>query len=200
MNIISLIVLLILSRRNEPEISGTLHTLEGYLNSIEIDTKYTLEKIEISKKIRPYVPIEYTESFNKSIIITESIVKLTEVNKLINSLDTEFVYSVEMESTERIKKIINIVQNEIQSASLKDLGFALDLISNIENYKKIFGVLTTVLKEPGALNDPNSLMKLMDVFLAGSVEKDKSKIKDLSNMIDIFKMLDSTKKDKPNEA
>jgi len=51
------------------------------------------------------------------------------------------------------------------------------------------------------LSDPSSLIDLATTFMDGGSEKDKEKVKEMSKMFEILKMLDTpTKPDKPNEA
>ena len=196
-----LFILLMISKNTEVQnVDNPLHKIRSYMNDMEIDYKYTKEKIKIAKKIRPYVPNNYTSAYDKSLIMTEKLTKIIEVSDYVNTLELAEIKSVDLPPMERLQHIVNIVQNEAKSSKVENLGMVLDLLVNMDNYKKMFGLFTNVMKDKNSLNDPSTLVKLMDTFMDGKSEKDKEKIKDMSKMLEVFKMLDTPpSKSKPNE-
>lgn len=166
---------------------------------MEIDYEYTKEKIKIAKKIRPYVPTDYTSAYDKSLIITEKFIRIIEASDYINTLEMVEVKPVDLPPLERLQHIVNIVQHEAKSSKVENLGIVLDLLVNMDNYKKMFGLFTNVMRDKKLFNDPTTLVKLMDTFMDGKSEKDQEKIKDMSKMLDLFKMFEGSQKSKPNE-
>lgn len=200
---ILLFLFMLLSQNTEIQsVDVPLHKIKSYLNNIEIDYKYTREKIKIANKIKPYVPTDYIEAFDKSLIVTEKLIKIVEVLDYINTLEIVEVEPIELPPIERLQHIVNIVQEEAKNSKLENLGMVLDLLVNMDNYKKVFNVLTSMMKDKKSINDPNTLVKLMDTFMEGKSDKDKEKVKEMSKMLEVFKMLDtpSSSQSKPNES
>lgn len=200
---ILLFLFMLLSQNTEIQsVDVPLHKIKSYLNNIEIDYKYTREKIKIANKIKPYVPTDYIEAFDKSLIVTEKLIKIVEVLDYINTLEIVEVEPIELPPIERLQHIVNIVQEEAKNSKLENLGMVLDLLVNMDNYKKVFNVLTTMMKDKKSVNDPSTLVKLMDTFMEGKSDKDKEKVKEMSKMLEVFKMLDtpSSSQSKPNES
>ena len=79
------------------------------------------------------------------------------------------------------------------------MGTVLNLILNIDKYKKMLNAYNSLMNNKNPLSDTNSIISLMETFMEGSSEKDKEKIKEMSKMMDILKMLDTPNKEKPNE-
>lgn len=191
-----LLLLLLSTRENTTQGADLLHTFKGYINGIQLDYKYTADKIRIVRKIRPYLPVEYIDIINKSIVITEKLVRLMEVKEFVNSVEVDEIKPVDMEPKDKMLKVVHIIQEDVKSTKMNNLGFALDLIGNIDNYKNMFELLNTVKKDGKTLSDPDSIFKLMETFV-GSSPKDKEKVKELTKMMDLFKLLDTSKKETP---
>lgn len=195
-----LFLLLMLSNKaQEQNVESPLHKINSYINDMEINYMYTKEKIKIAKKIRPYVPNDYSKAYDKSLLITEKFIKILEVTDYINTLEIMETEPIDLPPIERLQKIVNIVQDEAKSSKVENLGMVLDLLVNMDNYKKMFSVFTNLMKDKKSLNDPSTLVKLMDTFMDGKSDKEKEKIKDMSKMLEVFKMLDTPSKSKPNE-
>lgn len=194
-----LFILLMLKNTEVQSVDNPLHKIKSYINNMEIDYKYTRDKIKIAKKIRPYVPNDYASAYDKSLITTEKLIKIIEVSDYINTLEIVEIEPVDLPPMERLQRIVNIVQDEAKNSKVENLGMVLDLLVNMDNYKKMFNLFTNIIKDKKSLNDPSTLVKLMDTFMEGKSEKDKEKIKDMSKMLEVFKMLDAPSKNKPNE-
>lgn len=194
---ILLVILYLLNM--ESTASNPLHNVTNYLSALEVDSDYTEEKIRIMKKISPYMPSQYNSTISKSILITEKIVRLIDVVEFLKIEDTPRTTSIELESKDRLKKIVNIVQDEVKSSKIDNMGMIMELILNMDKYKKMLQAYNTISRNKNGISDINSIMALMEAFMDGSSEKDKEKIKEMARMMDIMKILDSPKKEKPNE-
>lgn len=198
-----ILILLLLLLNKDNDVQNPLHSVKEYVNGIKINYKYTSDKIRIVKKIRPYLPSEYSDSVNRSIAVTEKLIKLLEAKDYIQSIDSmdiDKITEIEMEPKDKMLKIVHIIQEEVQNSKMDNLGFALDLVGNIDNYKNMFSLLTTFMKDKKSLNEPNNIMKLMESFLGGNNPKDKEKLKELSKMMELLKVLDTPKKEISNES
>ena len=200
---ILLFLFILLSKNNEIQnVDAPLHKIKNYVNNMEIDYKYTREKIKIANKLRPYVPNDYIKTYDKSLIVTEKLIKIVEVLDYINTLEIVEVEPMDLPPIEKLQHIVNIVQEEAKNSKVENLGMILDLLVNMDNYKKVFNILTATMKDKKSLNDPNTLIKLTDTFMEGKSDKDKEKIKEMAKMLELFTMLDipSDSKSNPNES
>ncbi|WFA09431.1 hypothetical protein [Tissierella sp. Yu-01] len=196
---ILLLLLFLLNNGSNISSQDTIHTLKNYLNSIEINNNYTKEKIKIAKKVVPLLPIEYAVPINKSVLVTEKIVKILEAKEFINSYEVPRISELDLEPKERLQRIVYTVQEEVKSSKIDDLGMVLDLLLNMDRYKKMLSTFTSLMSNKNSLNDTNSISKLIDIFVEGSNEEEKEKINDMVKMFDILKLLNNNE-NKPNEA
>ena len=196
---ILLIIIYLLNNNIEFNSINSLHTIKNYFNTLEVDSRYTKEKIQIAKKIVPLLPVEYLTTFNKSIFITERIIKTLELAEFLQLSDVDNLTALDLEPKERIQKIVSTVQEEIQSSKLENLGIVLDLILNMEKYKKLLSTFSNIKSKNNS--DKGNIMNLVDILMEGSNEKDKEKVKEMSKMFDLLKLLDGPKTiEEPNEG
>lgn len=195
-----LILLYLLTNDQNSKSLDSLHTIKNYLTTIEIDSNYTQEKINIAKKVGPLLPIEYGVPFNKSILITQKVVKIMELMDFLRTSETPQLTTLELEPKARLQKIVLTIQEEVNSSKIENLGLVLDLLINMEKYKKMFGAFNSLMNTKNPLSDTNSIMNILETFMGGSSEKDKEKIKEMYKMMDLLKILDMPRKDKPNEV
>lgn len=196
---ILLILIYLLNNNIELNSINSLHTIKNYFNTLEVDSRYTKEKIQIAKKIVPLLPVEYLTTFNKSIFITERIIKILELVEFLQLSDVDNLTALDLEPKERIQKIVSTVQEEIQSSKLENLGIVLDLILNMEKYKKLLSTFSNIKSKNNS--DKGNIMNLVDILMEGSNEKDKEKVKEMSKMFDLLKLLDGPKTiEEPNEG
>lgn len=188
------------SNTNTEAALNPLHNVNNYLSTIEINQVYTKEKIKIAKKIGPLLPQEYAPAFNRSLLITEKVAKVMETMDFIKTSEVAPMTALDLEPKARLQKIVATVQDEVKSSQIENLGIVLDLLLNMDKYKKMLGAYTSLKNNKNPLSDTNSIMSLLDVFMDGGSDKDKEKIKDMTKMMDLMKILDSPKKDKPNES
>lgn len=195
---ILILLLLLLNKNSDSQNVDFIHNVKNYVRGIEVDYRYTGEKIKIVKKIRPYLPAEYIDTVNKSILVTEKLVKLLEVKEFMEIIEMEEVRPVEMEPKDKLLKVVNLIQEDVKNSKIENLGFALDLIGNIDNYKNMLNIFTSIMRDKKSLNDPATLMKLASTFL-GDNPKEQEKLKELTKMMDILKLIDTPKKEIPSE-
>ena len=170
--------------------------------TINLNIPYTAEKVRIMKKIGPYFPEEFLPVLNKSLVITEKIVKLYETIEFIQIPDANYIKEVipVENNKDRLSYILNTIQKEVSREEIKNMGMAMDIILNIDKYKKMFNVLHSLMANPDTLNDPNKIFSLIEPFIQGKDEKEKEKLKDMAKMFEIMKTLDTPKKSKENDT
>lgn len=195
-----LILLYLLTNESDLKPQDSLHTIKNYLTTVEINSNYTQEKINIAKKVGPLLPVEYGVPFNKSILITQKVIKIMELIDFLKTSEMPQLTELDLDPKVRLQKIVLTVQEEVNSSKIENLGLVLDLLINMDKYKKMFTTFNTLMNTKNPLSDTNSIMNILETFMGGSSEKDKEKIKEMSKMMDLLKVLDMPKKDKPNES
>lgn len=194
-----LLLLYLFNNTDNTSAQSSISNINNYLSNLKIDSQYTEEKIHIAKKISPLLPGEYSISFNKSILVAEKVTKTMDLIDFINSDTVPQINSLELDPKERLQKIVATVQDEIKSSKIENLGLVLDLIINMDKYKKVLSTFISLMKNKNPLSDGNSIMKIVDTLIENSSEKDKDKFKEMTKMLDILKILDSPKSNNPNE-
>lgn len=200
-NVFLIILLFLITRESQDIQESNVNNLGNFISSMEIDNKYTLEKVNIVKKVGQYFPEDYIPIINKSISFTEKFIKLNEVMDFIKEDDKIYIseYISVDNNKERISKVISTIQNESPNSGLSKTGTVIDLIINMDKYKKMFGVLNTIMSNPDSLNDPSQLLDLAAPLLVGSNPENNEKIKEMSKMLDIVKLINSPKKEAPKD-
>lgn len=201
-NSLLLFILLLFIRNSRFEESRGLMHLSDYIKSIKIEPQYTLEKIKLLKRVGPYFPEEYIPTINKSILITERIIKINELANFMKNSEYKYIKEhVPVESNkERLSKIINIVQKEMPRNEVNDIGMVVDLIVNMDKYKKMFSMLNSLMSNEEALKDPSQLLSIAGPLMGIDTNKDSEKMKEINKMMEIFKMLNSPKKEASREG
>ncbi|SHE27469.1 hypothetical protein SAMN02745784_00051 [Tissierella praeacuta DSM 18095] len=199
-NILIFIVLLIAGKNQGNKLTG-LNTLENFVNTMEIDTKYTLEKIRMAKKIGTYFPEQYIPLINKSILFTERIMKINELIEFMKNEEYQYIKEATIvdSNKDRLNKIIHVLQKEASRSETKNVGMIMDLIINMDTYKKMFSVLTSVINSQDGLNDPTQLMNILTPLMDGDDLKNKDKFKEMGKMMEIMKILNSPKQENKEE-
>ncbi len=199
-NILIFIVLLIAGKNQGNKLTG-LNTLENFVNTMEIDTKYTLEKIRMAKKIGTYFPEQYIPLINKSILFTERIMKINELIEFMKNEEYQYIKEATIvdSNKDRLNKIIHVLQKEASRSETKNVGMIMDLIINMDTYKKMFSVLTSVINSQDGLNDPTQLMNILTPLMDGDDLKNKDKFKEMGKMMEIMKILNSPKQESIKE-
>src|SRR5699024_4108383 len=94
-------------------------------------------------------------------------------------------------NNERLSYISNTIHQELNRGNIKSIGPTMETILNIEKYKKISTTLLPILSEPDILENPDKLFSLMEVFMEGKTEEEKKKMREMAQMLEIIKNLDS---------
>ena len=190
--ILIFLFLLIIGKNKESDVAA-LNSLGNFVNSMEIDPKYTAEKIKIAKKVGAYFPEQYIPLINKSILFTERLIKINELADFMKN--DEYVYIKEPISVdnnkERISKMVNVIQKETPNTEVKNLGMMMDLIVNMDKYKQMFGMISSVMGNKDAVKDPTQLMSLLGPMLTGDNQKNSDKMKEMNAMMEIMKVLNT---------
>lgn len=194
-NSLLLIILLIILRSSRINEFGGLKSFSDYLRSLKIEPDYTLEKIKLLKKIGPYFPEEYIPTINRSILLTERIIKINELASFMKYDEYQYIKSPIpiKDNKERISKILNIVQREVSKSENNNLGMVMDLIVNMDKYKNLLSMLNSVKSNEEGLKDPSQLLNIFGPIIGIDINKDKDKLKDINRMMEIIKTLNSKK-------
>lgn len=200
-NKLLIIILFLVTRNNQGNGEFSLNTVENFIRNIEVDNKYTMAKVNMVKKVGPYFPSDYIPIINKSISFTEKFIKISEAMDFIKEDDKIYIseYISVDNNKERISKVISTIQSESPNSELSKTGTVIDLIINLDKYKKMFGVLNSVMSNPDSLNDPSQLLNLAIPLLGGDNPENNEKIKEMSKMLEIVKLINSPKKETPKD-
>lgn len=193
--LVLIILLIVLNKKADKKSLKSSQNKSSLDNNTNIP--YTMEKISVMKKIGPYFPEDYHPIINKSIILAEKIIRTYGVIDFIQKQETNYIEQgiTVKDNKERFAYISNVIHKEINRGNLKDMGILMESILNIEKYKNISSILIPILSDPQALDDPDKIFNLMEVFMEGKTEKEKEKIKEMAKILEIMKTLDSPKKD-----
>lgn len=183
-----IILFIILGKNNNNKVFG--------INTMELDNEHTVNKMKILKEIGPYLPESYLPLLNRSIFFAEKFLKINEVSSLLQKGEEVYISShVPMKNEERMKKIMSIIHKESINFKKGQMSQIVDLILNMDKYKKMFGVLNKLMSNPDNLNDPSGLVNLIGPLMGSGSEDNSSKIKEMSKMMELMKLLDSPKKE-----
>ncbi len=202
MDIEIILLLLLLFCKRKEKTSNIFPTGEENISyKFENKTKslnipYTKEKINILKNIGIYFPEELIPLLNKSIFITEKIIKLFEITEFINISNISYIDKpIPVENNkERLNYIINTIQKEFPKEHTQNIGTILDIIINMDKYKAIFSSLNTITSNPDNLKDPNKILDLLETLLEDIDEKEKNKIREMVKILELMNNLENTKK------
>lgn len=187
---------------SKPKISKLepLEQAKNFLNDLKVNPQYTANKIDMIKKIGPYFPEEYIPLINTAILNAERVIKINEVFDFLKESNYEYVReSIPVRNNkDRINKIIKTIQSESSNSSNKDMGMLMDLVINMDKYKKMFSALSSVMNSKSPMDDPDKLIELI-LPLLGEDEKNQEKIKEMGKMLEIMKVFNTSQEKKENE-
>lgn len=191
-----IVVLLMIMGKSKGGGNSTVGALGDFIKTMEFDDDYTLEKINIVRKIGPYFPENYIPLINNSVSFTEKVIKFNEILNFNKKSDKEYILEhIPIDDTkERLRKIVSTIQKEYPDSKINKNGTILDLILNMDKYKKIFEILNQVMSSGDSINDPSQLINLTGPLMGGSEEENKAKSKEMAKMLDMIKLLDNPKK------
>lgn len=174
--------------------------IADFLSSVEIDPIYTKEKIRIMGKIGPYLPEKYIGLVNQSMLNTERILKINELLGFLNEGNKPYIDgAIAVSNTkDRINKIVKIVQKETSNSNNKEIGIIMDLVVNMDKYKKMLVALNTLMNNDNPMEHPDQLINMM-LPIFGEDENNGDKIKELSKIMEIVKVLNNDSIKDPND-
>ena len=137
-----LLLTILLSMSKQSNTKG-LVAINEYISNLQIDPKYTEEKINLARKIAPLMPPEYFQPISRSIYITESLVRIMELNEFMNkkSLVVEAAHIPVEDNRERLTRIVSVIQEEVPRSNMQNIGTVLEFVTNMDKYKKMFELL-----------------------------------------------------------
>ncbi|WP_077370037.1 hypothetical protein [Anaerosalibacter sp. Marseille-P3206] len=198
-NIFILFIFLYFLMSKKDNINKNQHVIIHEYKSLDVEGTY--EKIEHLRKIGPYFPEWLAPILNKSILLTEKIVKFHELTEFLQrNTSKEPITPMELDNNkQRFNYIVSTLKEEIPEEKLNEMGTPMNLILNYEKYKLMMGLMSQVLSNPQKINDKDQLTKLAESLFDGKNEKEKEKMKEMLKMIEIMKVLDSSKKKDPKK-
>lgn len=111
-----------------------------------IDYEDLGEKIDLIKKIGPYLPGNYIEPLNTIIPMAEKAIK---VIGLLDFIATNKSYQPirsvgDLSSKERINGILSAIKDEVSDDKMKSAGPAIELILNFDKYKDLVNMFSSL--------------------------------------------------------
>lgn len=189
------LILLFLGMKNNSSNSGSkVDSISSFISTMELDNKYTLEKITMVREVGPYFPENYIPLLNKSINFAEKFIKLNEVLDFMGKDNENYILEhIPMKDNKgRLNKIISTIEKNSPKSIENSKIF--DLILNMDKYEKMFKMLNMVMSNENNLNDPAKLINLMGPLMGGKTEDGNDNLKEMTKMMDIIKLLDTSKK------
>lgn len=176
----------------------TTNLWDNKFKRMDLNIPYTMEKIQIMKKIGPYFPKEILPSVNKALMITEKLIKFYEAMKFIQISEMSYIQdTIPVENNqERLSYIANTIKREFSKEEIEGMGTAVEIILSMDKFNKLLQILNSILTNPDHINDPTSIINLVEPLMEGKGEKEKKQLKDMTKMLEIMKTLDSSKKPK----
>ncbi|MGF7056568.1 hypothetical protein [Brassicibacter mesophilus] len=174
-------------------------------------------KIEILKKIGPYLPETSVGTINTV------IVSLDRVNKVIGLMDVVSANKVQkpiatvdnLSNKERISHILTIIQEEMPEDKIKNIRPILDIALNFDKYKTIINMMSTLTSTSSSSNksekqsnqsDQNNeinrnmqLENMLDAIkpmLGEDADKSMDKAKEMMKMFEMINVLNTPDKEK----
>lgn len=180
----------------------TVNLWENKFTKMDLDIPYTIEKIQIMKKIGPYFPEEILPSVNKALMITEKLIKFYEAMEFIQISGVNYIQNtIPVENNqERLSYIANTIKREFSKEEINRMGAAIETILTMDKFNKLFQILNSILTNPDHLSDPASIINFMEPLMEGKGEKEKKQLRDMTKMLEIMKTLDSPKKTEEKEG
>lgn len=201
-NAIPIFLLIYLFNNSQTSSNSGLHTVKEYIKDIQIDKEYSLEKIRLAKKICPLLPSQHTEKVTKSIQLCEKIIRLVEVNDILKTDMSFQVKPLDLDPKERAQKIVATIQTEVDNTNIDNLGLVLDLVVNMDKYKKMFSTFSSLMstdKSNTTVSSKNKVNSLMNALMENSSEEEKEKMKSMTKIFDLMNNIDLAETNKPNE-
>lgn len=189
-----ILLLMLISAANKDNSKG-LVDINQYINNLQIDPRYTEEKIKLARKIAPLMPSEYIQPISRSIYITESLVKIMELNDYMSN-KTPVMQTAHIpieDNRERLSRIVSVIQEEIPRSNMQNIGTVLELITNIDRYKKMFELMSVFMKNQSVTKDADKLAKMVEPMMKGKSSTDGEGSLDIEKIMNIMTLLNKSK-------
>lgn len=180
---------------NNKERSKGVVGINEYINNLQIDPRYTEEKIMLARKIAPLMPVDYIEPINRSIYLTESIVMIMELIDFMNSKSSviQTTHIPIEDNRERLSKIVSVIQEEVPKSNMKNMGTILELVANMDRYKKMFELLNVFMKNQDLGKDTDKLAKMVGPMMKGKSSQEGEGSLDIEKIMNIMSLLNKSK-------
>lgn len=187
--------------KKKENINSNQNVIMHEYNLKSLDAEQTYEKIDTLKKIGPYFPEWLAPILNKSILLTEKIVKFHELADFLQrSNSSEPITSMKLDNNkERFNYIVTTLKKEVPEERLNEMGTPMNLILNYEKYRLMIVLISQVLSNPQKITEKDQLTQLTQSLLDGKTNEEKEKMKEMLKMIEIMKVLDTSKKKKDSK-
>lgn len=181
------ILLIIKGKRNLIYFNNSIHKRNLVLDNLN----NIKPKIQLLKKIGPYLSEPQVNILNKIIILFE---KINRTVSLIDFLSKDNNYKPIVinnitSKKERFNGILKVLEDELPKETTKIISPIIEIAANFEKYKGILSTLTNLIGSNG--NSELNFDNLISSFSSILSDKDESNIKDISKMLEILNVLNS---------
>ncbi|MTI49838.1 MAG: hypothetical protein FH761_18560 [Firmicutes bacterium] len=184
-------------------LNNTFKSLNLENISKTFDPRTIAPKIEVLKKVGPYLPENHIPTVNNLVLTFEKVNRIMSLVDFVSTSNSyEPIYSAEVTSNkERLANIINVLKDEIPDDKAKTIRPILDIVTNTDKVKSVVNVASSVLnpskKSQFSIED---IIELALPFLEGNKNFNKDKVKEVMGMVEMLKLLnDDDDKDKESK-
>lgn len=203
-------------KRKNNNVSGLFNLGSDFLASIDI--KSVNERMDIIKKIGPYMPENVVEPLNTIIFFIE---KATTIIGLMEIITTNKSYSPivtydNLTNKDRINGILSTIKDESNDERINAIKPAIDVALNFDKYKSLIDMVSGLgninnrvdkisspppKTETPVQANPNKPIQIEDMvnILKPLLGNDENKINQLDNMINAIKPMLGNSENKPNQ-
>ena len=197
--------------------SKGVESLSTFISSFLEKNKdvFTLEninrKVNILKKVGPYMPEPTIEILNKVILNFEKISKGIALMEFISTNKSyEPIVAVKtVNQKDKINKIFKALEDEIPKDQARTIKPIMDIVVNFDKYKSMISMVAS-LANPSANSTPK-LEDMIDLVVPllggeeaaqgeGEGKKKSDQIKDMLQMFELLTMLNSSEKKEKKES
>ncbi|SDY62288.1 hypothetical protein SAMN05660462_00488 [Proteiniborus ethanoligenes] len=208
--LIPLILLVVKSMDGLKRKSSDIFSLGSELIA-SIDYESLSEKIDMLKKIGPYLPENLIYSLNSIVLIGEKAVKVIGLMDFVSTNKSyQPISSIgELSSKDRINGILSTIKDDISDEKVKNIKPAIDIILNFDKYKDLVNMFSSlnsmtnkIEKKPAPTektesviepsesnkNQLESMINLIKPILGDNPNISTEKISDMFKMLQVLNM------------
>lgn len=162
-----------------------------------IDIKSVNEKMDIIKKIGPYMPEYIVEPLNTIIFFIEKATTIIGLMEIIttNKSYTPILTYENLSNKERINGILSTIKEEAKDEKLNALKPAIDLALNFDKYKSLISMISSLGNMSSGVEKVSSPPPKVEI----PVQNNSNKPVQIEDMINIFKPLLGNDENKINQ-